>query len=228
VGGGLPDDYMEDDGTGGIVVYHNRREQVAHGLTGLLLAGASAALAAGAFLPPPAGANPGDPPIAFAVYGPGAGVSGVAALISFIRALRHRPALIVNPYGILDRCSQDGRRRQRLLRWDEIASVGCEVAGNQDLVMQTLVINVFTTPAEAARAELNVIPSPIAPHPFTTSTVVIRQGDLDMSVIELAYAIELYITVYKPEGWHGRLSDARHELVKATALPELPPAEELY
>ena len=222
MGGDLPDDYTEDDGNGGVVVCHNRREQVAHGLFGLMLSGVSAAFAGGAFLPPPAGANPGDPPLAFAFYGLGACVTGVPAIGLFIKALRHRPALVVNAYGILDRCSEDGKRRQRLWRWDEIASVGCEVAGNSDLVIQTLVINVFKTPAAAARAEMNVIPSPLAPPPFTTRIVHINQGDLDMSVIELAYAIELYITIYKPAGWHGRLSDARRELVHATALPELP------
>lgn len=218
-----PEDFLPENNADGIVVYRDRRPSVHQGLAMLLLAGGCFAAAAAAFLPPFAGAAVSDPLGSLALYGLIGGGSGVLAIATFARALRNRPTLVVNGRGILDGSSGKGKIRRTLYRWEEIASIGCEVQGNDDYAMQRLVINIFQTPRAAARAEMrSAVPSPAAPKPFTTTTIRINQDQFAISVIELAYAIEVYIALAAPPGWHGLLSGDKRDLVKPILMPDLP------
>lgn len=217
-----PEDFLPENNTDGIVVYRDRRPSVHQGLFMLLLAGGCFAAAAVTFLPPFEGAAPPDPGGSLAVYGLIGGGSVALAIATFARTLRNRPTLVVNGRGILDGSSGRGKLGRTLYRWDEIASVGCEVQGNDDYAMQHLVINRFQTPMSAARAEMYIVPSPTAPAPFTTTAIRINQDQFAISVIELAYAIEVYITLASPPGWHGVLSGEKRDLVKPIVMPKLP------
>jgi hypothetical protein len=222
VGEELPEDFLPENNADGIVVYRDRRPSVHQGLFMLLLAGGCFAAAAAAFLPPFTGAAVSDPGGSLAVYGLFGGGSGALAIATFVRALRNRPTLVVNGRGILDGSSGQGKIGRKLYRWDEIASVGCEVRGNDDYAMQSLVINIFHTPKAAARAVMNVVPSPTAPAPFSTTAIHIYQSQFAISAIELAYAIEMYITIAAPPGWHGVLSGEKRDLVTPILMPDLP------
>lgn len=136
-------------------------------------------------------------------------IGGAACFILAATARRRKAALIVNQAGIVDWCSRGLRGNQGMIPWSEIASVTAEAEVGPVVVLESLVIHRFMTPALAEnRPLLDIDPSLRAHDPLTTGVVRIYTTQMDASASDVARAISDYLQTNPPPGWRGDTSTA--------------------
>ncbi len=121
-------------------------------------------------------------------------------LLASTRFVRHNPALLVNVYGITDRCSRFVFGTG-LIRWHTIVSIEQGATYGTFSVRRYLAITLVDDPPSRLSQPLSQDGLETDSFPFKTHVVRISQRALGIPVADFLYEFERYLDVYlSPDG----------------------------